>query len=123
MSYFNFNRLIEKYSKNFSVIPAARGRYSGGVWEAEEGEEYVASGAVMPLSQNKLYQLGGAMKAQDRYLYMTEPIKSPLDGAKVRIENNVYKVEASRDNGREEFTGVYVYILKWVSVFDKAKGD
>lgn len=123
MTYFNFERLINKYGMEFTVIPAAGGEYKGGVWEANKSEEYSAFGAVMSLSQNKLYQLGGTMTAQDRYLYMTEALKSPLDGTKIKADNNIYNVESNRDNGKEQFTGVYVYVLKWVSAFDKSKRD
>lgn len=121
MTYFNFDRLINKYGLEITIIKPGNGKYIGGVWQTEPGEEYKVFGAVMSLSQNKIYQLGGTIASQDRYLYMLNPIEEPLQGIKVIINSNLYSVESSRDKGKEKFTGVYVYLLKWVSVFDRYK--
>lgn len=119
MRYFNFDRIINKYGTEFMVITTNDGKYIGGVWQEGKSEEYNAFGAIMSLSQNKIYQAGGTITAQDRYLYMIKPIKEPLNKTKIKAQGNLYSIESNRDNGKEQFTGVYVYLLKWVSVFDK----
>ena len=119
MGYFNFNRIINKYGIEFTVIQTDEGQYTSGVWQEGKSKEYKAFGAIMSLSQNKIYQSGGTITAQDRYLYMINPIKEPLNNTKIKVNGNLYSIESNRDNGKEQFTGIYVYLLKWVSVFDK----
>lgn len=115
MAYFNFKGLITKYGKSFTVILPGEGSYVGGVWQDGQPTRLVKFGAIIALSETKLYQLGGTLTRQDRHLYMIEPIETPLNGASIEFEGNVYHIEEDRARGNEKFTGVYSYTLKWVN--------
>lgn len=119
MAYFDFKRLITKYGRDFTVIVPSEGAYVGGVWQDGEPVRLALFGAIISLSESKLYQLGGTLTAQDRHLYMLEPINAPLKGARVEFEGNTYHIEQDRANGNEVFTGVWSYTLKWVSAIDR----
>ena len=107
MGYFRFERLITKYGRRFDIIIPAMGEYVGGVWK--EGKPVIEEefGAILSLSETKLYQLGGTLSAQDRHLYMNHAIR--------------HHIEENRSRGNEEFTGVYAYTLRWVSAIDQIK--
>ncbi len=115
MAYFDFKRLITKYGKTFTVVIPGEGAYFGGVWQEGEPARLEKFGAIMSLTENKLYQLGGTLTAQDRHLYMLEPIDAPLEGTRIEFEDNVYRIGENRAKGNEKFTGVWSYTLKWVS--------
>lgn len=119
MAYFDFKRLITKYGRNFTLLVPGEGAYVGGVWQEGEPTRLALFGAIISLTETKLYQLGGTLTAQDRHLYMLEPINAPLQGAKVEFEGNTYHIEQDRANGNEVFTGVWSYTLKWVSAIDR----
>lgn len=116
MAYFNFKRLITKYGRTFTVIIPSKGAYVGGVWQAGEPTRLEKFGAIISLTEAKLYQLGGTLTAQDRRLYMLESLDLPLEGAKIEFNGNVYHIEEDRAKGNEIFTGVWSYTLKWVNV-------
>lgn len=120
MAYFDFGRLITKYGRGFTLIIPAEGKYVGGVWEKGEPTRLEKFGAIISLSESKLYQLGGTLTAQDRHLYMLEPLNEALTGAEVEFEGNVYHIEQNRARGNETFTGVWSYTLKWVSAIGRA---
>ena len=121
MGYFRFERLITKYGRRFDIIIPAMGEYVGGVWK--EGKPVIEEefGAILSLSETKLYQLGGTLSAQDRHLYMNHAIRHPLEGVKIKFHGNIYHIEENRSRGNEEFTGVYAYTLRWVSAIDQIK--
>lgn len=121
MAYFNFERLITKYSADFTFVTSGEGRYVSGVWQPGTEERTELSGAIIALTETKLYQSGGTLTAQDRVLYMLEPLEKPLEGAKVEFEGAVYRVEEDQAKGNEKFTGVYAYTLKRVSAVDRTE--
>lgn len=115
MQYFDFNRLITKYSAPFTLKTPSEGSYvSGHYVEGGETEE-TRTGAIIALSETKVYQSGGYLTTQDRHLYSLTPIEGALEGCKVVFDGNTYSVEEDAQNGNERFTGVYSYVLKWVS--------
>lgn len=118
MQYFDFNRLISKYSSSFTLKTPSGGSYVGGQYQTNGYTEKELTGAIMSFSMNKVYQSGGYLKTQDRHLYMLSPIKDALEGATVLFNGNTYSIEADSESGNERFTGVYSYVLKWVSSFD-----
>ena len=89
MQYFNFSRLIRKYSRPFTCELKAEGTYDDlGEWVASENAVISMTGAILSVRDVKLYQQDG-----------------------------VYTDEDSTGADDAEFTGVYRYHLKWVSVF------
>ena len=119
MRYFNFGRLVQKYSRPFVCKIKETGYYDDlGEWYAPPPKRYEAEGAVMSISSSKLYHSDGAYAAKDKSLYMLSPIDSALLNAEIIFNNNVYRVESDTGCDEAEYTGVYSYVLKWVSVFE-----
>lgn len=118
MKHFNFDRLIKKYSVEFKVCQHSEGSYVSGKWQEGEESKVDMIGAIMPLSERKIYQSGGAYTSQDRQLFVSEPIENPLSNVVIEYDGRRYHVEEDRDFGQEQWTGVSVYVLKWVSNFD-----
>lgn len=119
---FNFYNLITKYGVWFECINA-KGGYVDGEWQSGQKSVTPCFGAIVSLPESKLYQSGGTLTTQDRNLYMVEPLPVSWKDCTVRHGGNEYRVEADSANGNETFTGVYSYVLKWVSVFDPDAKD
>ena len=117
MSMYNFTDLIERHSKAFELVVKSGGEYVGGKWQS--GSEVVSKrfGAIIPLAERKIYKSGGTYTTKDRTLYMTTPITSPLKETQVRYKNNLYNIEEEKDFS--DYSADYVYVLRWVSSFDK----
>ena len=114
--YFNFQRLIEKYSTDFIVeIPSEGDWNDAGEWEAGAPKQKTLHGAIISHSESKIYRSEGTLTGQDRALYMLEPLENALHGAKVIHGDNVYSIGDLLNNA--PFTGVYAYTLKCVSAF------
>lgn len=116
--YFDFYRLIEKYSDEYIYQEESNGSYVGGIWQGGNATETKKTGAILSYSLNKIYQSGGVLNQQDRVLYSYEPLSL---NAKVIYEGNKYNIESNEYAGNEKFTGFFVYSLKWVSSFDKTR--
>lgn len=112
MKLYNFARLIRKYSVTF-CLHRTQGGFIGGKWE--DGGEIVTEmrGAIVPLSEKKIYGSGGTYSTQDRELYLTKPLTAPLSALKVVYNTNTYAVEEGRNF--EDYADVAVYTLKWLS--------
>lgn len=122
-SLYNFTRLIKRYSRAFSFVPAAAstGKYSGGdLVPGPKSEPVIMSGAIVPLSEQKIYQSGGSYTTQDRQLYLCRPLPDALKGASVEYQGHNYSVE--QDTDWSAYADVYVYLLKRVSKFENSKG-
>ena len=111
MSYFDFNRLIDKYSASFTLRVPSEGSYVGGQYEVTYSEKEL-TGAIIGLSMRKVYQSGGYLTSQDRHLYIKEPVDCALEGAIVVFDGNEFSIEEDTENGNERFTGVYSYVLR-----------
>lgn len=109
---YNFDRLIDKYSVDFTLVSIAEGSYIGGKYVGDVSTETACREAIVPMPDNKIYQSGGAITTQDRLLIMRSPITEPLKNAKVRYKGNTYKIEQSTDYS--DYADVYIYTLKWV---------
>lgn len=112
MKLYNFKRLILKYGVTF-CLHRTQGGYISGRWE--EGGEAVTQmkGAIVPISDKKVYDSGGTYTARDRELYLSQPLRAPLDQYKVVYKGNAYKVEQGRNY--EDYADAAVYMLKWIS--------
>lgn len=118
MQYFNFERLIEKYSCEFTAVVNSAGEYDdSGEWVSGESREIPMTGAIIGFKESKLFRSGGTLTAKDKHLFMLKPFENALKETFVIYKGEKYNVEAETDNG--DFTGFYVYVLKYVSAFDK----
>ncbi len=120
---YNFNRLIAKYSAQcapITLVTASEGGYVGGKYVRGGEVETAIVGAVVPFSDGKIYQSGGALTTKDRQLYMQSPITNPLTGAKVKYKGNLYNIE--QDTNYEDYADAYVYSLKWVKALSESDG-
>lgn len=115
MQYFNFSRLIKKYMCNFTAITLSNGYYNdAGDW-VQDTVLTPLIGAIISQSESKILRSEGALTEKDKQLFMLEPVDDTLHGAKVIYKDNVYDLTNSIENA--DFTGVYVYTLKYVSAF------
>ena len=123
MQHFNFSRLVNKYSSEFTAITLLSGFFDDmGDWVNGETKEITLQGAIIKHRDSKIYRSEGKLTAEDRRLFTLEPIDKALQGAQVVYEGNVYSIEDNLENAK--FTGVYSYTLKYVSAFKKKlKGD
>ena len=113
MKLYNFARLIKKYSVTF-CLHRTQGSFVGGRWLY--GGEIVKEmrGAIVPLSERKVYGSGGTYTTQDRELYLSKPLSGPLSSLKVVYKGNVYTIEEGKNY--EDYADVATYTLKWVSM-------
>lgn len=120
---FNFYSLIVKYGVWFECVTTEKGGYVDGEWQDGKEKTVPCFGAIVSLPERKLYQPGGTYSMQDRNLYLPEPLPAHWKNCTVRHDGSQYRIEEDISNGNETFTGVYSYVLKWVSVFDPDAKD
>lgn len=113
MKRYNFKRLIQKYSVPFTLCRTQKGGYVSGKWEPGEETTEEMCGAIVPISERKLYDLGGTYTEQDRELYLQKPLEAPLSEFRVIYKGNTYAVESGRNY--EEYADAVVYMLKFQS--------
>lgn len=117
MAFFNFEYIIRKYSTEFIAVTTTGGEYNAsGDWEEAKKIETPMTGAIISMRESRLLRSEGAYTHQDRALYMLEPLDNALQGAIIIHEGNKYSIGSRLDNS--EFTGVWAYVLKFVSVFN-----
>ena len=115
--YFDFSSLIADFANPFKVVThTEKGYDAAGDWQ--EGKEHITelTGAIVNFKESKLYRSDGAITAKDKRLFMRKQLSDALIGATVIYKGQRYKIDSELENA--EFTGVYSYLLKWVSVFD-----
>ncbi|MGN0243856.1 MAG: hypothetical protein ACI4CT_07340, partial [Lachnospiraceae bacterium] len=71
---FNFNRLIKKYSVHCELITFSSGRYEGGDYIPGEEIRKPIEGALIPVSEGKAYQSGGAVTVSDTQFVTHEAV-------------------------------------------------
>lgn len=115
--YFDFSGLIEDYSSTFEVVTHKDGGYNDAGDRIEGAEERIMlSGAIIAFTESKVLRSEGAVTTMDRKLHMLEKLPDALIGATVLFGARRYRIESELENA--EFTGVYSYLLRWVSAFD-----
>lgn len=117
MKLYNFYCLIEQHSVTFTFRQPQEGHYDAGKWVAGEPIERELRGAIIPMSERKIYSSGGTYTTKDRQLYLLKPLEGALKGAEVVYKQNVYSVEESTDYS--DYADVAVYTLRWVSALDR----
>ena len=120
--YFNFQRLIEKYSTDLIAEIPSEGFYDdAGDWQKGEPKQVTIRGAAINHRESKIFRSEGKLTGNDKALYTLHPLKKALHGAKVVHGNKVYSVGDMLENGA--FTGVWAYTLKYVSAFKDTSPD
>lgn len=115
--YFDFSDLIHDYSNQFIVITHQESGYDdAGDWQGEQEKRETFTGAIIAFKESKVFRSEGAITAKDKRLFMNQALPKALVGASVEYQGQKYKIESELENA--EFTGVYSYLLKWVSAFD-----
>lgn len=120
--YFDFKRLVKKYSKDFVAEIISEGFYDDvGDWIVGTPKAVNLHGAIISHRENKIFRSDGTLTDKDMALYMLEPLENALQTAKIVFEGKVFSVGNSLNNG--DFTGVWAYTLKYVSAFKKNPAD
>lgn len=113
---YDFIRLIKKYSVKYEVVTASEGAYVNGKYQQGIITLEERYGAIVPLSERKIYQSGGNYTSKDRQLFTTMPITSPLKDTKIRYKGDTYSIE--EETPYSDYADAYVYVLRWVSASD-----
>ena len=114
--YFDFSSLIEDYSDTFTVVTHTDGCYVDSDWQDGQDVRTDYTGAIISFKESKVFRSEGAITAKDKRLFMQQALPDALVGASVEYRGQKYMIESELENA--EFTGVYSYLLKWVSAFD-----
>lgn len=124
MQYYNFQRLIRKYSRDFTVISEIEGEYNrAGKWVDGGTSEITLNGAILGLSETKIHRSEGTLTQKDKVLYMLSPIDNALMGATVVFREDKYRIMGQDSESNADFTGVWAYTLKHVSAFNEGGGE
>ena len=114
--YFDFSSLISDFSNTFTVVTRSNDYNDAGVWEGNQQTRTEHTGAVIAFRESKVFRPEGGITAKDRRLFMQQRLPQALIGAEVEYQGQKYMIESELENA--EFTGVYSYMLRWVSAFD-----
>ena len=122
MQYFDFTQLIEDYSSEFTLITYAKSELkdNGDVVKGES-EAITLNGAIISRGESVIFRSDGKLTAKDKRLFMLAPIDKALLNSQVVYENEVFTIQGSTDNSK--FTGVWAYVMKYVSAFNQKGGD
>lgn len=115
---FNFDRLIKKYSVDCQLLSeSSLGSYIGGEWIPDETPPMQnITGAVIPMTDRKIYQSGGTYTEHDREFITKAEI--PLEPTHYILYKGMkYQVEENTDYSN--YAGFYAYNLKRVNAFDR----
>ncbi len=113
---FDFTDLISDYSNPFTVVVPDAGYDEKGDWKSDGERRETLTGAIIAFKESKVFRSEGTITAKDKRLFMQQALPSALIGAEIEYRGQRYKIESELENA--EFTGVYSYLLKWVSAFD-----
>lgn len=117
---FNFNRLIQKYSVPCELLTElGSGKYVGGNWIPDAAPEpKEIRGAIIPMTDRKVYQSGGTYTEQDREFITLENI---LLESKSYIIHQGSRYHVESENDYSECAGFHDYNLKRVGAIDRSK--
>lgn len=123
MQRFNFTRLVEKYSSDFTIITYSESedKYDDRGYRVKDNKkETTLNGAILSRGESVIFRSDGKLTAKDKRLFMLTPIDDALLKAKVVYDNDIYEIQSSTDNSK--FTGVWAYVMKYVSAFKDGDG-
>lgn len=115
---FDFDRLIVKYGVGCKLLSeASGGSYAGGEWIPDPAPpEQDITGAIIPMTDRKIYQSGGTYTEQDReFITLTEIPLEPVH----HIAYKGFKYQVQENTDYSDYAGFYAYNLKRVGVFDR----
>lgn len=116
MPYFNFDKLIEQYSRDVTITVPGEGHYGdNGDWIDGIDETVTVFGAVINFRESKVFRSEGTLTTQDKRLFTLEPLRMALKGSVAVFNGNKYNIEDNTENA--EYTGVYAYTLRYNSAF------
>ena len=123
MQYFNFSRLVKKYSSEFKAITLISGYWNdSGDWVDGETKEITKQGAIISYGDKTINNSNGAITEKDMCLLSLKQLDDKIIGVEVEYEGNIYKIQTAKSNAK--FTGVWKYTMKYVSAFkDKLQGS
>ena len=114
MQYFDFSRLIDKYSVDLQAEIPAKGEYNArGEYVAGKPVTKTIRGAVISHRLSKIFRPDGTLTMQDKALFMLSELPNALQGALITDGKQTYHIADKLENGA--FTGVYAYTLKFNS--------
>lgn len=117
-AYFDFSSLIRQHESSFKVISHKEIGYDeAGDWIEGREMRTTYTGAIIAFRESKVFRSEGKITAQDRRLYMLQPLPHALMGAEVIFKGRKYMIESELENA--EFTGVYSYHLRYISAFEE----
>lgn len=115
--YFDFSGLIADYSNPFIVVTRDAGGYdAAGEWRDGQETRTEYTGAIIAFRESKVFRSDGKITSKDKRLFMQQALPQALMGAHVEYMGQKYMIESELENA--EFTGVWSYMLRWVSAFD-----
>lgn len=115
--YFDFSSLIDDYSSDFTVVTHTGSGYDdAGDWQEGAEQKLALTGAIIAFKESKVLRSEGAITSKDKRLFMQQALPDALLGAVVLHGGQKYRIDSELENA--EFTGVWSYLLRWVSAFD-----
>ena len=115
--YFDFSGLIADYTNMFTVVTNTEAGYDkAGDWQPGMEQRQTFVGAIIAFKESKVHRSEGAITAKDKRLFMQQALPQALVGALVEYKGQKYRIDSELENA--EFTGIWSYLLKWVSAFD-----
>lgn len=119
--YFDFSDLISQYESDYSLVTETESGYDEyGDYQPEKKEMRPLRGAIIGFSQSKLLRSEGALSEKDLRLLSSFPLGGAWQNAVVVYKGNCYQPTQETENS--DFTGVWSYLLKWISVLDEKDG-
>ena len=119
---FDFSYLINKYATDLTILIPNEEKYDDmGELVKIEPTKKTIHGALISHRETKIFKSNGTLTEQDKALYMLEPLENSLQGAKITDGDKVYHIGSLLENS--EFTGVWAYGCKFVSVFSEVSNN
>lgn len=119
--YFDFSDLISRYESDYSLVTETESGYDEyGDYQPGKKETRLLRGAIIGFSQSKLLRSEGALSEKDLRLLSSFPLGGAWQNAVVVYKGNCYQPTQETENG--DFTGVWSYLLKWISILDEKDG-
>ena len=113
---FDFSELINDNSVEFIAEVPSNGYYNdAGDFVNDKPKQYKLRGAIISYKESKIFRSEGALTSNDKALYMLQPLENAIQMAKILYKGKIYSVGETLSNA--DFTGVWAYVLKYVSAF------
>lgn len=116
MSLYNFERLIKKYSVECKLLSFEECKWKAGVYQKGEATTKEISGAVVPITENRIQSSGGSYKQGDCEFITTQPIEITSDTF-LEVHDKKYKLESSTEYS--DYADFNIYVARRVSSFDR----